>query len=57
MMRSNYGCHAGQTNFVVWIVIENGAAAVDAAGLNAPLLVHVMMIDHQTIVGVDLVGS
>jgi hypothetical protein len=57
MMRSNYGCHAGQTNFVVWIVIGNGAAAVDAAGLNAPPLVHVMMIDHQTIVGVDLVGS
>ena len=56
MMRSNYVCHAGQTNFVVWIVIENGAAAVDTAGLNAPLLVHVMMIDHQTM-GVDLVGG
>ena len=56
MMSSNYGCHAGQMSSVVWIVIENAAAAVDAAGLNAPLLVHVMMIDHQTM-GVDLVGS
>lgn len=57
MMRLNYGYHAEQMSSVVWIVIENAAAAVDAAELNAPLLVHAMTIDHQTIVGVDLDGS